>query len=123
MLSNRKYLLWLLLLLTAAILIGGCSQKDPSAETSAEPSTQNQAIEELKEFTLEELAQYDGKDGRDAYVAVDGIVYDVTNSKLWAGGDHNGFTAGKDLTEEIKNKSPHGVAKLNNVPVIGKIVE
>ncbi len=32
-----------------------------------------------KIFTLDELKNYDGKEGRKAYIAVDGVVYDVTN--------------------------------------------
>ncbi len=73
------------------------------------------------ELTLEELAQYNGQNGKPAYVAVDGIIYDVTNASPWKGGTHNGFTAGKDLTKEIKTISPHGVSKLQLVPVVGKI--
>ena len=34
----------------------------------------------MKEFTLEELAEFDGREGRPAYVAYDGMVYDVTES-------------------------------------------
>ena len=33
-------------------------------------------------FTKESLAQFDGKDGRPAYVAYQGKVYDVTGSTL-----------------------------------------
>ncbi|NLG57268.1 MAG: cytochrome B5, partial [Clostridiales bacterium] len=29
-------------------------------------------------MTLEELKAFDGKEGRRAYIAVDGIIYDVT---------------------------------------------
>ena len=36
-----------------------------------------------KEFDLTQLAQYDGQDGRPAYVAIDGIVYDVTAVPAW----------------------------------------
>lgn len=72
-----------------------------------------------KEFTLDELKEYNGKDGKRAYVAVDGIVYDVTDSAPWKNGDHNGYEAGNDLTDEIKNKSPHGISKLENVVKIG----
>jgi len=61
----------------------------------------------IKEFTLEELAKYNGKNVKAAYVAYQGIVYDVSNSDLWKNGDHKGHSAGKDLTEEI-NKAAHG---------------
>lgn len=74
-------------------------------------------------LTLEELKQYDGKDGRPAYVAVDGIIYDVTDSSFWKNGSHNGYSAGNDLTDAIKTKSPHGVANLERVLVIGELVD
>lgn len=74
------------------------------------------------ELTVEELATYDGKDGQPAYVAVDGVIYDVTNVPAWANGEHkNGLTAGKDLTKEIKEDSPHGVGVLDDLPVVGTL--
>ena len=73
-------------------------------------------------LTLEELKSFDGKDGRRAYVAVDGIIYDMTDSAAWKNGAHNGFQAGADLTEGIKTKSPHGVGKLENVVEIGRLI-
>ncbi len=94
------------------VLMAGCSTSDNSAGKG----------EEIV-LTLEELAQYDGKDGRKAYVAVDGIIYDMTDSALWMQGMHNGFQAGRDLTEAIKKESPHGVSKLSNVPRVGKLAE
>lgn len=74
------------------------------------------------ELTLEELAAFNGQDGKPAYVAVDGVIYEVTASKAWANGGHNGFTAGSDLTREIKEVSPHGVIKLENVVKVGYLV-
>ena len=71
-----------------------------------------------REFTLEELSQYDGSNGKPSYVAVDGIVYDLSNKGAWAGGSHFGLVAGKDYTEEFK--SCHGNNKiLSNLPRIG----
>lgn len=77
----------------------------------------------MLELTLEELKQYDGKNGNPAYVAVDGVIYDVTNVAKWKDGEHNGYSAGNDLTDIIKNKSPHGVKNLEGLPVVGKIVD
>jgi predicted heme/steroid binding protein len=74
----------------------------------------------LKEFTLEELAKYNGKDVKTAYVAYQGIVYDVSNSDLWKNGDHKGHHAGKDLTEEI-SKAAHGPGVLTGFPVVGTL--
>ncbi|MDO4903231.1 MAG: cytochrome b5 domain-containing protein [Limosilactobacillus sp.] len=76
-----------------------------------------------KEFTLEELKQADGQDGHPAYIAVDGVVYDVSNSGGWAGGQHHGFHAGNDLTKEIKEISPHGTQVLSRLEVVGKLVK
>jgi len=77
---------------------------------------------ELRKFTLQELKQYDGRDGRPAYIAYKGKVYDVTDSYLWIGGDHQGqHEAGKDLTKEIA-LAPHGEEMLQKVKLIGVLV-
>jgi predicted heme/steroid binding protein len=61
----------------------------------------------MKEFTLEELAEFDGRDGRPAYVAFEGVVYDVSESAMWDDGDHEGMhQAGADLTAEHAD-APH----------------
>jgi len=91
-----------------------------AAQTAAGATAEPTAA--LLQLTLEELKQYDGQNGNPAYVAVDGVIYDVTNVPQWKGGKHNGYTAGQDLTDIIKNKSPHGVAKLQGVPIVGELV-
>ncbi|MCK4472589.1 MAG: cytochrome B5, partial [Anaerolineae bacterium] len=40
----------------------------------------------MREFTKEELAQHDGKNGAAAFVAHEGKVYDVSRSFLWQNG-------------------------------------
>lgn len=78
---------------------------------------------EMRVFTLEELSQYNGKDGNPAYVAVDGVVYDVTDVEPWANGEHkNGITAGNELSDEIL-QSPHGKQVLEKLPVVGTLAE
>lgn len=72
-------------------------------------------------FTLEELSAYNGQDGMPAYIAVDGVVYDVSNVGPWKNGTHNSFKAGDDLTVEIKEISPHGVGNLEGLPIVGKL--
>lgn len=72
-------------------------------------------------MTLQELAQFDGKDGRKAYVAVNGTIYDLTESERWQNGNHEGaHQAGVDLTEAIK-AAPHVRSVIENFPVIGKV--
>ena len=94
------------------------TQSQENADMAQATATAEQVT--LPVFTAETLAQYTGQDDNPAYVAVDGKVYDVTNVPQWRSGSHFGrFQAGVDLTEEIKTLSPHGVAKLNGVPIVG----
>jgi predicted heme/steroid binding protein len=75
----------------------------------------------MKEFTLEDLAEYDGRDGRPAYVAFEGVVYDVTESAMWDEGDHEGqHQAGHDLTAEHED-APHE-PYVTDFPEIGRLV-
>ena len=77
---------------------------------------------ELEKFTLDELKQYDGKEGRPAYIAYNGKVYDVTESFLWTEGDHQGqHVAGKDLTSDM-SMAIHGEETLERVKLVGLIV-
>jgi predicted heme/steroid binding protein len=141
----KKRLLWIPLVLVAILLaVQGCStgsnvtSTSPAATATAEstataspavtaeptaaPTATAAASTELV-LTLDELAQYDGKNGNPAYIAVDGVIYDVTDVPQWKNGDHNGFTAGNDLTVQIKTISPHGVSKLKGLTVVGKLAE
>jgi predicted heme/steroid binding protein len=72
-------------------------------------------------MTLAELAQNDGCDGRPAYVAVNGTVYDVSKSPRWQNGFHPpDHQAGRDLTEELAS-APHVRAVVERFPVVGKL--
>ncbi|MFO7636024.1 MAG: cytochrome b5 domain-containing protein [Clostridia bacterium] len=76
----------------------------------------------MKGFTLEELKEFDGKDGRAMYVAINGVVYDLTGVLAWSTGQHNGNQPGEDLSEAIKS-APHGVSVLENLKIVGKLTE
>ncbi|WP_321369671.1 cytochrome b5 domain-containing protein [uncultured Desulfuromusa sp.] len=72
-------------------------------------------------MTLSELAQFDGRDGHPAYVAINGIIYDVSNSPLWQEGIHEEkHQAGQDLTAELKS-APHVKTVVERFPVVGQI--
>lgn len=76
----------------------------------------------MKEYTLEELADYNGKN-RKIYIAYQGQVYDVSDSSLWEGGTHQGLhDAGKDLTEAMDD-APHGPEMFKDYPVVGTLKE
>jgi predicted heme/steroid binding protein len=72
------------------------------------------------EFSPEELSGFDGKEGRKAYVAVDGIVYDLTTSPRWKDGKHMRHLAGNDMTALLK-QAPHGPDKLDNFTQVGTL--
>lgn len=103
------------------LFVSACSSEEPVTPTDPTDQTEN-PVDELIELTLEELAYYDGTDGKPAYIAVQGKIYDVTDSSFWRNGGHNGYQAGQDLTDAIINQSPHGLSNLSRVPMIGIIV-
>ena len=71
------------------------------------------------DLTPEELASCDGKEGRPAYFAFEGKIYDATESRLWKQGVHVGrHNAGSDLTEALK-QAPHGQEKVSAMRHVG----
>jgi hypothetical protein len=68
---NKPVTKGMLLVLMLVLVMAGCS--DSAAENDG-------AI-----FTLAEVAEFDGQEGRAAYIVVDGTVYDVTDIAQWAG--------------------------------------
>lgn len=98
--------------------LNSASSKSPTKTlktVSKKISTSN-----VKTFTLAQLKKYDGQNGNPAYVAVDGVVYDVTAA--WGGGFHNGVTAGADVSKDI-TRSPHGKSVLKKLPIVGKLAK
>ncbi|MCY6372037.1 cytochrome b5 domain-containing protein [Clostridium ganghwense] len=77
---------------------------------------------EDKTFTLEELSKFNGKNGNPAYIAVNGIVYDVTFEAAWAAGKHFGLEAGNDVSKEYKecHEGQDVLSKLQKVGVLQK---
>jgi len=73
----------------------------------------------MKEFDAEKLATYNGQNGSPIYIAHDGKVYDVSESKLWRNGVHiKRHHAGKDLTTDIQ-AAPHDRDVLARYPQVG----
>jgi len=68
-------------------------------------------------FTERELSQFDGTRGRPAYIAYEGVVYDVSASPLWRGGLHQDLHyAGTDLTRTLR-KAPHTIEVFTHATV------
>jgi predicted heme/steroid binding protein len=103
------------------------SSGNPSAAVSADPavspsavSASPSAVSSERVFTLDELKTYNGQNGNPAYVAVNGIVYDVTGLKGWNKGSHDRHTAGTDFTD-ILAQSPHGDRILSGLKIVGTL--
>lgn len=76
-----------------------------------------------RQFTEMELRQYNGERGARAYIAYDGVVYDVTDAPTWRGGMHRDLHyAGLDLTRSLR-KAPHDTAVFTRVPCVGVMVK
>ena len=73
----------------------------------------------MKEFDAEELAKFNGENGNPTYVAHDGKVYDVSESKLWRKGQHmNRHRSGTDLTGDMQ-AAPHAADVLDRFTQVG----
>jgi predicted heme/steroid binding protein len=76
---------------------------------------------ENKTFTTVQLAEFNGKNGKPAFIAYKGTVYDVTESYQWLDGDHLGHEAGKDLTDSMEI-APHADDVMERMKKVGTIV-
>ena len=77
---------------------------------------------EQKKVTQQELEENNGQNGKPAYVAYQGKVYDVTESSFWMEGEHMGMhNAGKDLTEELE-MAPHNDENFQRVKYVGELI-
>lgn len=76
---------------------------------------------ETKKVTKEELEKNNGQDGKPAWIAYQGKVYEVTDSSFWMEGEHMGMhSSGKDLTDELE-MAPHGNEKFVDLKLIGDL--
>lgn len=95
----------------------------PSPSIPANPASPTQAApQNLSTFTREQLAKYTGRNGNPAYVAVNGVVYDVTNNKAWSAASHFGLPAGKDLTQEFASCHAGQQWILSTLKPVGRLI-
>lgn len=76
----------------------------------------------LMHFTLAQLAHYNGIDGKPAYVAINGKVYDVTHALAWQEGSHFGLIAGRDLSNYFMKCHSGQTMILESLPMVGTLV-
>lgn len=77
-------------------------------------------MSELPVYTKNQLALRNGQDKPEIWVAYQGLIYDVTESRLWKNGKHYEHWAGQDLTEELMN-APHTNAVFSRFKLIGSL--
>jgi predicted heme/steroid binding protein len=78
-------------------------------------------MNQLPEFSKSYLALRNGQDKPQIWVAFKGIIYDVTDSRLWKNGKHYEHWAGQDLTEELKD-APHSDQVFAKFEVVGRLL-
>ena len=73
----------------------------------------------MLEYDAKEIEQFNGKDGKPTYVAVEGKIYDLSASQLWKNGEHmNRHHAGKDLSGDLET-APHDAEVLEKYKQVG----
>jgi predicted heme/steroid binding protein len=77
-------------------------------------------VDILPHYTKSQLALRNGQDKPDIWVAYQGIIYEVTQSRLWRNGKHYEHWAGQDLTEELKD-APHNEKVFDKFKAIGRL--
>jgi predicted heme/steroid binding protein len=68
------------------------------------------------------LALRNGSDKPEIWVALNGLIYDVSSSRLWKKGMHYEHLAGQDLSAELKD-APHTETVFEKFTVIGQLID
>lgn len=74
----------------------------------------------FKTYTKAQLALRNGQDRDEVWIAYQGKIYDVSNSRLWKTGKHYEHWAGQDLTDELPD-APHTEQVFKRFKQIGEL--
>jgi predicted heme/steroid binding protein len=74
----------------------------------------------IPEYTVAQLALRNGQDKPEIWVAYNGLIYNVSRSRLWRDGKHYEHWAGQDLTDELKD-APHTEKVFDKFDVVGSL--
>lgn len=61
-----------------------------------------------------------GQDRDEIWCSINGIIYDLSTSRLWFRGKHYEHWAGQDLTNELKD-APHDKNVFDKFEIVGKL--
>ena len=105
------------------LLVGVSAMRSGSAPAPVPPAAPAEAKEpaevELRDFTVEELKEFDGAGGKPIYVALDGVVFDVSSHesgrRMYGAGSGYSMFAGIDASVALGKMElkPEKVAHLS----------
>lgn len=78
--------------------------------------------DEANSYSLSQLALRNGQDKEEIWCSYKGIIYDLTQSRMWSNGSHYEHWAGQDLTKELSD-APHTNAVFEKFKVVGLLEE
>jgi len=116
-----KRLIIIVLALTGMGLLSACNSGGTFGDDEKDDQ-QEEVKDEILKLTIDQLAIYNGENGNPSYIAVNGVVYDITNVSAWSSGNHNGGVAGTDISDLI-GSAPHGESVLEDLVIVGEIIE
>lgn len=78
-------------------------------------------LEALPTYNQFQLALRNGQDREEIWVAYQGLIYDLTESRMWRAGRHYQHWAGQDLTAELA-AAPHTARVFERFTPIGRLI-
>jgi predicted heme/steroid binding protein len=71
-------------------------------------------------YSKSQLSLKNGQDSEQVWVAYRGVIYDLSDSRLWRKGMHYEHWAGQDLTAELED-APHSESVFERFTAIGRL--